>query len=55
MTNGVKHIVNVSNREGLRVDIEAGEHRLILDEPTDVGGTNLGPTPYDYLLTSLGG
>jgi uncharacterized OsmC-like protein/alpha/beta superfamily hydrolase len=32
----------------------AGEHRLLVDEPADVGGTNSGPSPYDLLATALG-
>src|SRR5262249_28999681 len=26
-----------------------GPHSLVVDEPTDVGGMNSGPTPYDFL------
>lgn len=33
---------------------QAGEHRFIVDEPLHYGGTDLGPTPYDYLAVALG-
>ncbi|MEM7651552.1 MAG: bifunctional alpha/beta hydrolase/OsmC family protein [Pseudomonadota bacterium] len=34
--------------------VTAGPHRLTADEPAPYGGTDTGPTPYDYLLTALG-
>jgi putative redox protein len=38
---------------GFRPDIVAGQHALVADEPVAVGGTNTGPTPYEYLLAAL--
>jgi uncharacterized OsmC-like protein/alpha/beta superfamily hydrolase len=35
-------------------DVVMGVHRLRADEPTEVGGLNTGPGPYDLLLASLG-
>ena len=35
-------------------EVESGKHRLLGDEPESVGGSDRGPGPYDYLLTSLG-
>lgn len=34
--------------------VAAGRHRLRADEPESVGGTDTGPDPYSFLLTSLG-
>jgi Predicted redox protein, regulator of disulfide bond formation len=46
--------VIVRSGASLRNDIEAGPHRLIADEPASAGGTELGPTPYDFLSAALG-
>jgi putative redox protein len=34
--------------------IKAGKHQLIADEPLDAGGTDEGPTPYEFLSAGLG-
>ena len=38
---------------GFRTDIQAGPHHLVADEPGSVGGSELGPTPYDLLAAAL--
>src|SRR4029077_9644008 len=39
---------------GFAQEIIAGPHQLAGDEPTSVGGTDTGPTPYDLLLAAIG-
>lgn len=49
------HQVSLINRKGgYTTDIRAGKHTQIADEPTSLGGDDLGPDPYAYLLSSLG-
>src|SRR5229473_4382894 len=46
--------VIVRSGNSLRNEIEAGPHHMIADEPVSAGGTELGPTPYDFLAAALG-
>ncbi len=54
MTDPEEARVVVTTGEGLRTEMETGRHELVADEPTSLGGTDAGPTPYDYLLAALG-
>lgn len=38
-----------------RADVTARTHEFVIDEPTGLGGGDLGPTPYEYLLGALSG
>ena len=41
-------------RDRFRTDVRAAGHVIVADEPVEVGGGGLGPSPYDLLLASLG-
>ena len=48
---------NVSTRTpsgGFQTEIKVHRHHLLADEPESYGGTDTGPTPYDYLGVALG-
>jgi len=47
-------IVRETRRGTFKQEITTGAHHLLADEPTDVGGLNSGPGPYDLLLAALG-
>lgn len=50
-------VVRVSEAEasGFRQDVLiGGVHQLVVDEPVSMGGTNLGPSPYQLLAAALG-
>jgi putative redox protein len=45
--------VVVSSMDGLAQEIVTGKHRFIVDEPAPYG-TDKGPSPFEFLLASLG-
>jgi len=40
-------------RQGFEHEVELRSHRLIVDEPEEKGGTDLGPAPSELLAASL--
>jgi uncharacterized OsmC-like protein/alpha/beta superfamily hydrolase len=49
-----EQVITRIGKSELVTDILADGHHLVADEPIAMGGSNLGPTPYDYLLAGLG-
>jgi uncharacterized OsmC-like protein/alpha-beta hydrolase superfamily lysophospholipase len=39
---------------GFQQQVNSGGHQLLADEPADVGGSDSGPSPYDFLSAALG-
>lgn len=48
------HVTVRTGSSGFYTEIAAGPHHLVADEPTSVGGTDAGPTPYGLLVAALG-
>jgi putative redox protein len=52
--NKAPDVVVRGSARGFRQEVDVGRYRLVADEPAGAGGSDAGPDPYDYLLTSLG-
>lgn len=49
-----KQVVARLAGKGYTTEMRAGKHSFLADEPSSVGGDDLGPTPYDLLIAGLG-
>ena len=47
-------VIVYSATAGVAQDIVVGPHHLRADEPVAFGGTDSGPSPYEFLLIALG-
>ena len=54
LSGGQDETVARTGREHYRTEISAAGHPLLADEPESYGGTDAGPTPFDYLSAGLG-
>ncbi len=50
----LRSVVVAGSAAGFAQEIVAGLHRMAADEPVAAGGTDTGPSPYDFLLAALG-
>jgi len=53
-TDNTPQIVVRGDARSFQQEITAGKHQFVADESLSVGGGDVGPDPYDYLLASLG-
>lgn len=51
----VSFAVSAESRTETHTVVEARDFSFSVDEPTDLGGTNAGPNPVEYLLGALAG
>jgi uncharacterized OsmC-like protein len=55
MSTLLKFSVESKSKSPTRTEIETRGFKLIIDEPEDLGGTNLAPNPVEYILAGYAG
>lgn len=51
----VKYSLKAKSETSARLIADTGEFKITIDEPTELGGTNQGPNPVQYVLAALCG
>jgi putative redox protein len=52
--DGGSWVVSRVGESGFQTELVARTHQFVADEPVTFGGTDGGPTPYEYLLMAIG-
>ncbi len=47
--------VKAKSENPTKTVVEAGNFKIVIDEPENIGGTNHGPTPVEFVLAALAG
>ncbi|MFA7057103.1 MAG: OsmC family protein [Candidatus Cloacimonadales bacterium] len=50
-----KITVTSSLKSNMAIEVQARDHKFIIDQPLSGGGDNSGPTPLEYFLSALAG
>ena len=53
VAGGRDDVIARTRSGGFKTDLVVAGHTMLADEPASYGGTDLGPTPYDYLSAAL--
>jgi len=46
-------VVDATQVHGLKIETRARHHVIVVDQPPEMGGTDTGPTPLEFLLIAL--